>query len=393
MSNTVEKFIPLSVPSIQGQEWKYVKDCLDSEWVSSAGPFVDRFELEFARYVGARHAIACSSGTAALHVALLLAGVKSGDLVLLPSLSFIATGNAVLYTGATPYFFDADEFYNLDLSQVLQFLEADCERTQTGFMHRASQKRVAAILPVHVFGNAVNYAKNLQALRTLGIPIIEDAAESLGTRYNDQALGHSGTQGLLGCFSFNGNKIATTGGGGMIVTNDANLAKKAKYLTTQAKDDEERFVHHEVGFNYRLTNVQAAIGVAQLERIEEFCAKKQQIFARYQEAFAQVSGLRMATVPNYARNNYWMPALQIDRNLSGLTPLGLMQALKIDKIQARPLWLPMHQQKPFLGCASKSLEQTEHLHAITLNIPCSTNLSEAEQTRVIQAILKARKAA
>jgi len=278
-----ENFIPLSVPHIRGKEWEYVKECLDGEWVSSAGPFVDRFEREFATYVGSKHAVACSSGTASLHVALLLAGVKDGDIVLVPTLTFIASVNAVRYCGAAPIFFDCDENYNLDPNQVVDFLTHECRSGSQGIVHKQSRRKIAAIMPVHIFGNAVWLEPLLEVADKFGIPIIEDATESLGTRYLSSAGArtggkHTGTIGQLGCFSFNGNKIITTGGGGMLVTNDDSMAKRAKYLTTQAKDDDARFIHNEVGFNYRLTNLQAAVGSGQLEKIDEYKKRRKRFF-------------------------------------------------------------------------------------------------------------------
>lgn len=384
-------FIPLSVPHIRGQEWDFVKECLDGEWVSSAGPFVDRFEKEFAEYVGAPFAIACSSGTAALHVALLLAGVKPGDLVLAPTLTFIASINAVQYCGAEPVFLDCDEHYNLEPAKVTEFVKQECVQRGGSLVHKQSGRRVAALLPVHVFGNAVNLEPLLSLAEELGIPVVEDAAESLGTRYLPKAgprTGgkHTGTLGLLGAFSFNGNKIITTGGGGMLVTQSEALARRAKYLTTQAKDDEARFVHHEVGFNYRLTNVQAAIGSAQLAKLPDYLAKKAAIFEGYVKGLSGVPGLRLGSTPGYASNNHWMPCLQIHAEEFGEDREELMKRLGEARIQARPVWELNHRQKPYRACLHGALEQAEFLHKVTLNVPCSVGLSKEQQSRVIEEI-------
>lgn len=387
----MSEFIPLSVPHIRAGEMKYVNECLESEWVSSAGPFVDRFEKEFAAYVGAPFAVACASGTAALHVSLLLAGVKPGELVLAPTLTFIASVNAVHYCGAEPFFFDADEHYNIDGAQVALFLRQDCERRGDGVFHRRSGKRVAALMPVHVFGNAVNLEPLLEVCEELGIPVVEDAAESLGTRYlakSGRRTGgkHTGTLGLLGCFSFNGNKIITTGGGGMIVTNSEALARRAKYLTTQAKDDDARFVHHEVGFNYRLTNVQAAIGLGQLETMVRCKSRKSQIFVSYQKGLAGVAGLKVASPPDYAENNVWMPCLQIDAETYGEDREALMARLGAAKIQARPVWELNHRQMPYRACGRMPTARAERLHQITLNIPCSVGMTGEQQARVVEEL-------
>jgi perosamine synthetase len=388
-------FIPLSVPHIRGHEWDYVKDCLDGEWVSSAGPFVDRFEKEFAAYVGAKYAVACSSGTAALHVALLIAGVKDGDYVLAPTLTFISSVNAIKYCGAAPVFFDCDQNYNMDADQVLDFLHHECRKGPQGVVHKETRRRVAAILPVHVFGNAARLEPVLEAANALGIPVVEDAAEGVGTRYLASAgklTGgrHAGTVGAIGCFSFNGNKIVTTGGGGMLVTDDRKLADRAKYLTTQAKDDEARFVHNEVGFNYRLTNVQAAIGSAQMEKIEEYKKRKKEIFQRYERELNEVPGLHVAAPPEFSDSNYWMPCLQIDKAKYGEDREQLMARLAKAKIQARPVWELSHRQRPYEDNERGTTEEAERLHAITLNIPCSVGLTDEQQGRVIEELRRGR---
>lgn len=393
MSNAPESFIPLSVPCVEGHEWSYVKDCLDTGWLSSAGPFVDRFEKEFAKYVGAKHAIACSSGTAALHISLQLAGVKAGDLVLVPTLTFIASVNAISYLGAEPFFLDSDDYYNLDISKLQKFFETEVEFRMGSSVHKKTGKRIAALVAVHVFGNAIDLSWAAEFCKQSGVPLIEDAAESVGTRYNNNAPvalrgKHTGTIGAMGCFSFNGNKIITTGGGGMIVTDDDALAKKAKYLTTQAKDDEVHFIHHEIGYNYRMTNVQAATGVAQLEKLEEYCQRKAKIYERYRAALKNVKGLKIADVPPFARNNYWMPCLQVNEKEYGESRDQLIERLGKEKIQARPVWYLNHQQKPFQHCQGFFLEKAPTLRTVTLNLPCSAGLSEQDQERVIKALIK-----
>lgn len=390
-----EAFIPLSVPHIRGREWDYVKECLDGEWVSSAGPFVDRFEKEFAAYVGGKHAVACASGSASLHLALMLAGVKAGEIVIVPSLTFIASVNVISYCGAEPFFLDSDAHYNLDHARVADFLRNDCRADSGGLEHKKSGKRVAAILPVHIFGNAVHMEPLLTLAEEFGLPIIEDAAESLGTRYKKDygkkcAGKHTGTLGRIGCFSFNGNKIITTGGGGMLVTDDGALAERARYLSTQAKNDEARFVHHEVGYNYRLTNVQAAIGSAQLEKMDEYLQKKKEIFEAYRTGLRGVKGLFIAPAPEFAENNHWMPCLQVNKGEYGEDREELMRRLGEAKIQARPVWELNHRQKPFANCGRGDLDGAEKLHALTLNLPCSVGLSSSQQDRVIKELRRGR---
>lgn len=385
------QFVPLSVPHLAGNEWKYVKECLDTGWVSSTGAFVGRFEAELSQYVGAPHAVACVNGTAALHLALRLANVGAGDEVLAPTLTFIASVNAIHYTGASPVFMDCDDFYNMDVSKVAKFLDEHTD-TQNGYpVNRKSGRRIKAIMPVHVFGNAAAMEELTKLCRERNMRVIEDATESLGTRYIAPYLSgaHTGTIGDIGCFSFNGNKIITTGGGGMLVTNDRELAERARYLTTQAKDDEVRYIHGDIGYNYRLTNIQAALGVAQLECLPAFLETKRKHWEVYREALAQVDGLRIAPGPSYANNNYWMYALQIDAKRYGKTREELMEHLRRAGVQSRPVWHLNHLQKPYAGAQAFEIEKAIELAEITLNIPCSTNLTFSELERVVEA-LKAR---
>lgn len=376
--------IPLSVPSICGNEWLYVKECLDTEWVSTAGKYVEKFESDFAAFVGAKHAVACVSGTAALQVALQIVGVGAGDEVIVPTMTFIATVNAVHYLSASPVFLDCDKYYNLDVGDLADFLETATEQRESGCFNRATGRRIAAIVPVHVFGNAVRMRDLISLCRPRQIAIVEDAAESLGTTYLDGS--HTGTLGDIGCFSFNGNKIITTGGGGMIVTGDAEYAARARYLTTQAKNDEVRYVHDEVGYNFRLTNIQAALGVAQLERLPEYLEIKQRNFTSYQEAISTIDGLTLAASPDYARNNLWMYPLQIDRAGYWTDREGLMAHLKGKGIQTRPVWQLNHLQTPYCHCQSWHIERALQLLAVTLNIPCSINLREEDVNAVIKEL-------
>jgi perosamine synthetase len=380
--------IPLSVPCIRGNAWKYVKECLDTGWVSSAGEYVDRFEHEFARYVGARWAVACVNGTSALHVALRLAGVAAGDAVLVPTVTFIAPVNVVRYLGAEPVFFDCDEHYNLDAAKVLEFLETECDARAGGVFERASGRRVAAVVPVHVFGNAVMMDRLVHECSRLGIPVVEDSTESLGTRYSRGPFAgrHTGTIGVMGCFSFNGNKIITCGGGGMIVTDDEPLARRARYLTTQAKDDEVRFVHGDVGYNFRLTNLQAALGVSQLELLPEFLEAKRRHYQSYRAALSGVAGLRIADIPPYAENNCWMVPLQVNEREYGLDRDAVMQRLAERQIETRPLWQLNHLQAPYRACRAWEIHLAPLLLKATVNLPCSVGLTPEDLAAVVAAL-------
>ncbi len=373
--------IPLSVPHLGGNEWTYVKECLDTAWISSAGTFVDRFEEAVAGYTGAGHAVACVNGTAALQVALELVGVTAGEEVLVPTVTFVATVNAVAYLGARPVFMDADPFYNLDVEKTREFLDRQTEMRGAACVNRATGRRIAAILPVHVFGNAADLDALLPACQERGIAVVEDAAESLGTVYADGR--HTGTLGAVGCLSFNGNKIITTGGGGMILTDDPALADRARYLTTQAKDDPVRYVHDAVGYNFRLTNLAAALGVAQMEQLPDFLERKREHWLAYRDAIAGIDGLELADVPKGARNNHWMDPLRIDAARYGQDREELMARLGSKGIQTRPLWLPNHLQRPFRDHQAHRIERALELHEQTLMLPCSAGLTAEQRETVV----------
>jgi perosamine synthetase len=260
--------IPLSVPSLNGNEWKYVKACLDAGWVSSAGPFVDRFEQEVAGYLGAKYAVATVSGTAALHIALLVAGVRTDDEVLVPTLTFIAPANAVRYVGAWPVFIDVEpDYWQMAPAAVRQFLSDECRKVNGEIRNRTTGRRIAAILPVHILGHPSDSDSIMEVAAEFGLHVVGDATEGLGARYKNRPVGNLAD---ISCLSFNGNKIITAGGGGMIVTDRKDWADRARYLTTQAKDNPVEYEHSQVGYNYRLSNIHAALGCAQLEKLDEY---------------------------------------------------------------------------------------------------------------------------
>lgn len=383
-----ERLIPLSVPCIRGNAWRYVKECLDTEWVSSAGPFVDRFEDACRQFVGTRHAVACASGTAALHVALQLVGVSADDEVLVPTVTFIAPINTVRYLGAWPVFFDCDEYYNIDVDKLRDFLAHRTRYVNGRLVNADTGRRIAAVVAVHVFGNALRADALVDMCRERGIPVVEDATESLGTVYREAPLAgrHPGSIGDIGCISFNGNKIVTTGGGGMLVTNDDAYATRAKYLTTQAKDDDVRFVHGEVGYNYRLTNLQAALGVAQMEDLQQFVAIKASHHEAYRTELAGIEGLALAAGPPYAANNHWLCAVRIDGARYGRDREQVMADLARRKIQTRPLWQLNHLQRPFIGAQAYRIERAQTMLEQTLTIPCSVGLTDDQRRQVVAAL-------
>ena len=377
--------IPLSVPSLQGNEWQYVKECLDTGWVSSAGKYVELFEQKIAEFTGTKYAVACVNGTSALQVSLHLSGVQSGDEVIVPTLTFIAPINAVAYNGASPLFMDADKDYNIDTEKTIEFINKETVFKDGFTYNKLTNSRVIAIIPVHVFGNAAWMDELIPLCEERNINVVEDASESLGSVYKEGNYKgkHTGTIGKLGCLSFNGNKIITTGGGGMILTDDEELADKARYLTTQAKDDPVRYIHHEIGYNFRLTNIQAALGVAQLEQLPAFLERKREFFNKYQTAINDIDGLVIADVPGYAENNRWMILLQIDKKVCGEDREELMHRMNANNIQTRPAWAPIHLQKPYRSCQTYHVERAEELVGISLCLPSSTNLSDSDLLKVI----------
>lgn len=371
--------LSLHEPVFAGNEWAYVKECLDTGWVSSAGKFVDRFEAELARRSGTRHAVAVVNGTAALDLALKILGVKAGDEVLAPSLTFIATVNAIAYQGATPLFVDVEEAtYGLDPDALEGFLARETEQRDGACVRKASGRRIAACVPMHALGHPVRLEPLLAACAKRGIPVIEDAAESLGSTWNGRPLGSFGRVGTL---SFNGNKILTTGGGGALVTDDAELARRAKHLSTTAKSDAAAFWHDAVGFNYRLPNINAALGCAQLEALDGFLARKRAIASLYRERLAG-SNLRLVWEPEGARSNFWLNTVIAP---SPESQARVLEALNARGFGSRPLWAPAHRQPMYERCPRAELPVTDRLWRASVSLPSSASLTDEEVSAVAAA--------
>lgn len=365
-------FVPLHEPCFSGNEWEYTKECLDTGWVSSVGKFVDRFEEDLAAYTGARRAIAVVNGTAALHVCLLLAGVVVGDEVLIPALTFIATANAVVYCGAIPHFIDSEErTLGVDPQALASYLVEIAELRQDGCYNRLTGRRIKALVPMHTFGHPVNLEPLLEICLTYRIELIEDAAESLGSFYKGR---HTGTFGRLAALSFNGNKILTTGGGGAILTNDEELGKLAKHLTTTAKVPHRwEFNHDMVGYNYRMPNLNAALGCAQLEQLPVFLAAKRNLAELYRQAFAGVSGVSFFSEPANCRSNYWLNTLLLNKVDSNQRD-ELLETTNAAGIMTRPAWTLMHKLPMFTECPKMKLPVAESLEKRLINIPSSVGL-------------------
>jgi len=379
--------IPLSVPYISGNEWRYLKECLDSGWVSY-GEYIEEFEKSICKFTQAKHAIACVNGTAALQVAARVGGVLPGDEVIVPTVTFIASINIIRYLGAEPIFMDCDDHYNIDMEKTIQFIERQTIFKNGRTLNRISGRRVSAIIPVHIFGNAVNLDPLIQICKERNIRIVEDATESLGTYYVDGSIKnrYAGTVGDIGCYSFNGNKIITTGGGGMVVTDNEEYAARTRYLINQAKDDSVRYIHNETGYNFRLTNIQAAIGVAQLEKLPNFIRIKKENFQYYCKEINQIEGLRLAAVPGFANSNYWMYALQVCREVYGKDRDELMSHLAENGVETRPLWYLNHLQAPYKDCENYYIKKAFEMFNKTLNIPCSVSLSREQIDDVIRCL-------
>ena len=362
----------LHEPSFTGNEWLYLKECLDSTFVSSIGKFVDRFELDLAKFTGAKHAVAVVNGTAALQIALKLAGVQAGDEVLIPALTFVATANAVTYCAATPHFVDSEErTLGVDAAKLRDYLVIQTEQRAGQCVNRASGRVIRALVPMHTFGHPVDLDGVLALARDFNLALVEDAAESLGSTYHGQ---HTGTFGLLGTLSFNGNKTVTTGGGGAILTNDATLARHAKHLTTTAKLPHAwEFQHDEIGYNYRLPNLNAALGCAQLEQLPSMLAAKRELFARYQSACAQVTGVTLMAEPAHCRSNYWLQTLLLDAEQAGQRD-KVLAATNAATYMTRPAWILMHELPPFKNCPRMDLAMAQSLSQRLINIPSSSGL-------------------
>lgn len=368
--NTPKEFIPLHEPRFTGKEKEYVNDAIDSTFVSSVGAYVDRFEEELARKTGAKYAIATSNGTSALHTALLLAGVKPGDEVITQPLTFVATANAVAYCNAKNVFLDVDrDTMGLSPSKLKSFLETYAIMEKGGAVNKKTGAKLAACMPMHTFGFPCRIDEIVAICNDYNIPVVEDAAESLGSLYKEQ---HTGTFGKLGVYSFNGNKTITCGGGGAIVTNDENLAKLGKHLTTSAKVPHSwEYVHDRIGYNYRMPNLNAALACAQLEQLQSFVENKRELAKKY-AAFFKDKPVKFITEGPDSYSNYWLMAVVLkdaeQRN-------EFLEALNENKIMTRPIWRLMHTLDMFKNCQVENIEHAEWLEERVVNIPSSVRVN------------------
>ncbi|MFC1674054.1 LegC family aminotransferase [Pseudomonadota bacterium] len=370
----VDAFTPLHEPEFSGNESKYVQDCIDTGWVSSVGAYVDRIEADLCAYTGAKHAVAMVNGTAALHMSLIVAGVEAGDEVIAPSLSFVATANAIAYCHATPHFVDIEaSTLGLDAAKLDAHLTEVADKTSAGVINKQTGKRIACVVCMHTFGHPVDLDALIAVCDRWDLTLVEDAAESLGSKYKDK---HCGTFGRVAAVSFNGNKVVTTGGGGALLTNDEDLAKRAKHLSTTAKTPHPwLYVHNEVGYNYRMPNINAALGCAQLEQLNGFVAEKRELTKRYADAFAGLDGVKVFTETDFASSNYWLNAIILDD--ASLRDL-VLEALNGANYMSRPAWTLLHKLAPFAnGPRMSDLSVAGHIEDRLINIPSSPKLVRA----------------
>jgi perosamine synthetase len=369
----------LSGPNMGGNELKYVTDCITTGWVSSVGSYVDDFEKMSAAFAGTKYAVATSSGTTALHICLILTGVNQNDMIIAPNITFIATLNSIKYTGATPILIDTDVAnWQMDLNLLEEFLNNETEQKNNQCYHKATGKRIPIIMPVHVLGNMCDMDRLLAISKKHNLVVIEDSTEALGSYYKEK---HAGSFGLMGTFSYNGNKIITTGGGGMIVTNDEALAKRAKHLTTQAKSDPFEYMHDDIGYNYRLVNVAAAMGVAQMEQLPNFLIRKKEIINFYKNTLTGVGDISFQEVSPDVNPNWWLPTISTSKQKE------VLKTLNDNKMQSRPFWVPMNQLPMFKNeLFYNKQDNSTHVYKHCLSIPCSTNITNEDLEAVSNKI-------
>ena len=371
----------LSGPNMGGNELKYITECIETGWVSSVGSYVDKMEKMSAEFAGTKYAVATSSGTTALHICLILMDVQRDDLIIAPNITFIATLNSIKYTGADPILIDTDEHsWQMDLNLLNEFLSNETVQRNNVCYHKKSGRRIPVIMPVHVLGNMCDMDRLLLLAKQHNLIVIEDSTEALGSYYKHK---HAGSFGLMGTFSYNGNKIITTGGGGMIVTNDEALAKKAKHLTTQAKSDPFEYMHDAIGYNYRLVNVAAAMGVAQMEQLPGFIKRKKEIIDFYKNELQGVGDISFQQVSEDVKPNWWLPTIMTTKQKE------VLKILNDNKMQSRPFWVPMNQLPMFKhNQYYNHTDRSNFVYQHCLSIPCSTYITDEQLKAVSDKIKK-----
>ena len=389
----MQRFIPLSIPNFEGNESKYVNDALSQGWVSTGGAYITELEKKLEEFLKVKKVVACQSGTAALHLALMECGVQPGDLVIVPTLTFIATVNPVMYQFASPIFMDCDNSLCMDVRKLREFCESECDLKEERLFHKDTGKQIKALVVVHVFGNLADMESIMEIAEEFHLKVIEDATEALGSRYisGRYAGKFAGTIGDFGAYSFNGNKIITTGGGGAITAKEEEAAIHMQYISTQAKDDPHYYIHHEIGYNYRMTNVQAALGVAQMEQLPGFIEKKQVNYDLYQKLFSDCGECRLLSFKEGTNSNKWFYSLQINDKKIHASMKEIIEKLENSNIQTRAVWGLIHQQRPYQEASAYRIVRAIYYSKCILNIPASTNLTKEDIAYVadeIRRILK-----
>tara|TARA_B100000035_G_C21030934_1_gene568421 strand:+ start:2093 stop:3250 length:1158 start_codon:yes stop_codon:yes gene_type:complete len=383
----MSKKIHLLEPSFTGNEKKYLLLCLKSTWISTSGRLIEKFENKIKDFTKSKYAIACMNGTSALHISLKVCGVKKGDEVIAPTITFIAPINAIDYCNADPIFMDADDFHNIDVKKVMSFLNTKTYMKNNFCYNKVTNKRISAIVIVHVWGNLADLENLVQICRKKKIKIVEDASEALGSFYSSGKLKgkHAGTIGDIGCLSFNGNKIITTGAGGMILTNNKLFYEKAKYLTTQAKDNSKYYVHNEVGYNYRLTNLHSAIGLAQIEKLKKIIKLKKNIHILYKKMFSKIKGLKILENPSFSKSNNWLNILKVTKEFKRNTK-WIEKKLSDNNIESRFIWKANHKQKQYFNKFKYKIFKSEKIIENSLCLPSSANLKKDDILKIVNLI-------
>jgi aminotransferase in exopolysaccharide biosynthesis len=390
----MNKPINLSVPNLEVEPiLNNLKECLESGWVSTGGRFIPEFEAKVAKYVGVDEAVSVQSGTAGLHTALRVLGVGIGDEVIAPTLTFIASVNPITYLGAEPIFMDCNDYFCIDTEKLEKFCKEECEIKDDKLYNNKTKKHIKAIVVVHVFGNMVDMERIMDIASRHKLKVLEDAAEAMGTYYTEGKYKgrHAGTIGDVGVYSFNANKILTTGGGGMIVSTNKELLDKARFLSVQAKTNPLYFIHDEIGYNYRMLNLQAALGTVQIDELEKFIDIKIRNYERYKKGIEKIDGLEIMPFQNWVRSNHWFYSLLIDKEKYGLDKDELLIKLNETGIQSRPIWGLIYKQKPYINNEVYKIEKADYYADRILNIPCSTNLTEEDIDIVIDKLNKYKK--
>ena len=385
--------INLSVPNLSMDILDNLKECLESGWVSTGGRFIPEFESKVKKYMKVQNAAGVQSGTAGLHMALRVLGVEAGEEVIAPTLTFIAAVNPIVYQGAAPVFVDCDDSLCMDPIKLEKFCKEECNFVDGVLVNKKTNKKIKVLVIVHVFGNIADMEKIMDIAKKYNLKVLEDATEALGTYYTkgEYKGKYAGTIGDIGVLSFNANKIITTGGGGMAVGNNKELVEKVRFLSSQAKKDPLYFIHDEIGYNYRMLNLQAALGTNQIDQLENFIETKTKNYKIYKEELEKIDGLEILSFKDEIRPNYWFYSLKIDKEKYGIGRDELLKKLVESDIQTRPIWGLIHQQKPYTSYQSYEMEKSLYYYDRVLNLPCSSNLTEKEVYQVIEKIREFKK--